>query len=209
MRAYLACQIELDRAVELLLQRLDEAGVLDNTVIVLTADHYPYGLSVEEQSELAGHALDTSFEIYRNGLIIYKKGMIPETVTRPCSALDILPTLSNLFGLDFDSRLYMGQDVFSGAAPLLLFSDRSWITGKGSYYTITEEVTPFGEEELSAEEIAYYNDLVADKFLVSQWILEEDYWRILFGGNLPPDDHEADPENPDGTISPESSNYYE
>lgn len=209
VRAYLACQIELDRAVELLLQRLDEAGVLENTVIVLTADHYPYGLSVEEQSELAGHELDTNFEIYRNALIIYKKGMTPTKVTRPCSALDILPTLSNLFGLDFDSRLYMGQDIFSDAAPLLLFSDRSWITENGSYYTITEEVTSFGEEELSAEEIAYYNGLVADKFLVSQWVLEEDYWRVLFGDNLPPDDHEADPENPDGTISPESSNYYE
>lgn len=209
VRAYLACQIELDRAMELLLQRLDEAGVLENTVIVLTADHYPYGLSIEEQSELAGHELDPHFEIYRNALIIYKKGMEPETVTRPCSALDILPTLSNLFGLDFDSRLYMGQDIFSDAAPFLLFSDRSWMTEDGSYYTIGEELTLFGEKEITTEEIEYYNSIVANKFLVSQWILEEDYWRVLFGDNLPPDDLPHDPENPDGTISPESSNYYE
>lgn len=209
VRAYLACQIELDRAMELLLQRLDEAGVLENTVIVLTADHYPYGLSIEEQSELAGHELDPCFEIYRNALIIYKKGMAPETVTRRCSALDILPTLSNLFGLAFDSRLYMGQDIFSDAAPFLLFSDRSWMTEDGSYYTIGEELTLFGEKEITEEEIAYYNDIVANKFLVSQWVLEEDYWRTLFGDNLPPDDLPNDPENPDGTISPESSNYYE
>ena len=50
VRAYLACQIELDRALELLLQRLDEAGVAENTVIALTGDHYPYGLTDEEQS---------------------------------------------------------------------------------------------------------------------------------------------------------------
>lgn len=209
VRAYLACQIELDRAMELLLQRLEEAGVLENTVIVLTADHYPYGLSIEEQSELAGHELDPHFEIYRNALLIYKKGMAPETVTRRCSALDILPTLSNLFGLDFDSRLYMGQDIFSDAAPFLLFSDRSWITEDGSYYTIGEELTLFGDKEITPEEIEYYNNIVANKFLVSQWILEEDYWRVLFGDNLPPDDLPHDPENPDGTISPESSNYYE
>lgn len=209
VRAYLACQIELDRAMELLLQRLDEAGVLEDTVIVLTADHYPYGLSIEEQSELAGHELDPHFEIYRNALIIYKEGMEPETVTRRCSAPDILPTLSNLFGLDFDSRLYMGQDIFSDAAPFLLFSDRSWMTEDGSYYTIGEEVTLFGEKELTTDEIEYYNSIVANKFLVSQWILEEDYWRVLFGDNLPPDDLPHDPENPDGTISPESSNYYE
>lgn len=209
VRAYLACQIELDRAMELLLQRLDEAGVLENTVIVLTADHYPYGLSIEEQSELAGHELDPHFEIYRNALIIYKKGMQPETITRRCSALDILPTLSNLFGLAFDSRLYMGQDIFSDAAPFLLFSDRSWMTEDGSYYTIGEELTLFGEKEITEEEVAYYNDIVANKFLVSQWVLEEDYWRTLFGDNLPPDDLPNDPENPEGTISPESSNYYE
>ncbi|MGM9553180.1 MAG: LTA synthase family protein [Faecousia sp.] len=209
VRAYLACQIELDRAMELLLQRLEEAGVLENTVIVLTADHYPYGLSIEEQSELAGHELDPHFEIYRNALLIYKKGMEPETVTRRCSALDILPTLSNLFGLDFDSRLYMGQDIFSDAAPFLLFSDRSWMTDDGSYYTIGEELTLFGEKEITTDEIEYYNSITANKFLVSQWILEEDYWRVLFGDNLPPDDLPHDPENPDGTISPESSNYYE
>ena len=83
------------------------------------------------------------------------------------------------------------------------------MTEDGSYYTIGEELTLFGEKEITTEEIEYYNSIVANKFLVSQWILEEDYWRVLFGDNLPPDDLPHDPENPDGTISPESSNYYE
>lgn len=43
-RAYLACQMELDLALENLLRQLDEAGQLENTVIALSADHYPYGL---------------------------------------------------------------------------------------------------------------------------------------------------------------------
>ena len=73
VRAYLACQIELDRALELLLERLEEAGVADNTVIALTADHYPYGLTPEEQSELAGHTLEENFELYRNACILYEK----------------------------------------------------------------------------------------------------------------------------------------
>ena len=216
VRAYLACQIELDRALELLLTRLKEAGVLRSTVIVLTADHYPYGLSLDEQSELAGHELDPHFEIYRNAFIIYKEGRRPETVDKLCCSLDILPTLSNLFGLQFDSRLYMGRDVFSDAPPLLIFSDRSWMTDEASYYTITEELTPFTDTPLTQEEIDYYNDIVADKFLVSQWVLEEDYWRTLFGDNLPPDNvflppgqTAEPPDDPDGTISPESSNEYE
>lgn len=188
VRAYLACQIELDRAVELLLQRLEEAGVLENTVIVLSADHYPYGLTLEEMGELAGHEIDPQYEIYRNACIIYKEGMTPEVIDRPCSSLDLLPTISNLFGLEFDSRLYMGQDIFSDMPPMVLFCDRSWLTDFGAYATLTETYTSYDGEPADQEIIDFYNDVVANRFLVSQWVLETDYWRILFGDNLPPGD---------------------
>ena len=187
VQAYLACQIELDRALELLMRRLEEAGVLENTVIALTADHYPYGLTLEEMSELAGHEIDPRFELYRNACFIYKEGMTPETVDRPCSSLDLLPTLSNLFGLEFDSRLYMGRDMFSDAEPLIIFSDRSWLTEKGAFYSEDETVTSFTEQPLSEDMVRYYNQKIADQFLVSQWILETDYWRTIFGDNLPPE----------------------
>lgn len=180
VRAYLACQIELDRALELLLERLEEAGVADNTVIALTADHYPYGLTPEEQSELAGHTLEENFELYRNACVIYKKGMTPEQVDRPCSSLDLLPTLCNLFGLDFDSRLYMGQDVFSEAEPLVIFSNRSWITDQASYNSQTGEVKSFTGGEISEDYVQSIKDIVSNKFTISAWILDRDYWRILF-----------------------------
>ncbi|MDR0889675.1 MAG: sulfatase-like hydrolase/transferase [Oscillospiraceae bacterium] len=186
VRAYLACNIEFDRAMELLLQRLEEAGVAENTVIAITADHYPYGLTVEEQSELAGHDLEENFELYRNACIIYKKGMEPETVTRACSSLDLLPTLSNLFGTEFDSRLYMGQDVFSEAKPLIIFSNRSWITDQCSYNSLTGEVISLTGEEISDEYVSAVREIVSNKFTVSTWVLEQDYWRTLFGDNLPP-----------------------
>ena len=51
--AYLATQIELDRALENLINKLEEFNKLDNTVIVLTADHYPYALSLDEINELS------------------------------------------------------------------------------------------------------------------------------------------------------------
>ena len=180
VRAYLACQIELDRALELLLERLEEAGVADNTVIALTADHYPYGLTPAEQSELAGHTLEENFELYRNACILYKKGMTPERVERPCSSLDLLPTLCNLFGLDFDSRLYMGQDVFSQAEPLVIFSNRSWLTDRASYNSQTGEVKSLTGGEISEDYVQSIKDMVNNKFTISAWILDRDYWRVLF-----------------------------
>ncbi len=178
-RAYLACNIELDRALELLLARLEEAGVLDNTVIVLSADHYPYGLTLEEISELAGHEVDPEFELYRNACIIYKKGMQSETVTEPCASVDLLPTVLNLMGLPFDSRLLMGRDVFSDADPLVILSNRSFITDKARYNTKTGVLEPTGGEELPEGYLEYYSAVVSNKLAYSAMILDNDYYAKL------------------------------
>lgn len=181
VQAYLACQLELEKSMELLLQRLEEAGVLENTVIVLTADHYPNGLTDEEMSELAGHEISDNFGRFRNGAFIYKAGMTPETVDAPSSHLDLLPTLSNLFGLDFDSRLYMGRDVFSDAEPFVMFRDRSWITDLACYNSNTGEVTNYTDTPVSEEYIQQKHNDLSNRFTVSTWILENDFWRQLFG----------------------------
>jgi len=180
VRAYIATQLELDMSMELLLERLEEAGVLENTVIVLTADHYPNGLTPEEMGELLGHTPESNFEIYRNGCIIWKAGVTPETIDAPASHLDLLPTLSNLFGLEFDSRLYMGRDVFSDAEPLVMFRNRSWITDVARYNSQTGEAEFFEGAGTDDAYVKAINTEVGNRFAVSVRILDNDYWRILF-----------------------------
>lgn len=180
VRAYLSCQLELEKALTLLLEKLEAAGTLDNTVIVMTADHYPNGLTEKQISELLGHSVETNFEIYKNGCIIYKPGMTPETITEPCSHLDLLPTLSNLFGLEFDSRLYMGRDIFSEADPLVIFSDRSWITEDAMYNARTGNVISKTGDPIDEEYIQRISNEVSNRFTVSTRILDYDYWNILF-----------------------------
>ena len=112
VKAYIACNLELEYALEYLMQRLEEAGVADKTCIVLTNDHYPYGLTEDEYNELAGQTLDTTFEKYRNSFICYVPGLSENIVVDEyCSTADILPTLLNLFGVDYDSRLLAGTDT--------------------------------------------------------------------------------------------------
>ena len=183
VRAYIACQLELENSMKLLLERLSEAGVLENTVIVLTADHYPNGLTAEELGELAGSTPEDNFEIYRNGCIIWKQGMTPETIDEPTSHLDLLPTLSNLFGLEFDSRLYMGRDVFSDAEPLVMFRNRSWITDVAQYNSQTGKAEFFGAAGTDSAYVKAINKEVGNRFAVSTRILDYDYWRILFEEN--------------------------
>ena len=181
VKAYLATQLELEKALTILMEELEAKGILENTVIVLNADHYPYGLENEQISELLGHEVETNFELYKNQCIIYKAGMTPETIDEPCSTLDLLPTLSNLFGLEFDSRLYMGRDVFSDSEPFVMFNNRSWITDKCSYNSVTGEVINFTDEEVTDEYVKKHKTDLNNRFKVSAMILENDYWRALFG----------------------------
>lgn len=180
-KAYIACQLELDRALEYLIQRLTEAGVADRTVIALSADHYPYGWEKEKLDEIAGHKIDPDFEIYRNNFILWNPGMKENVVIdKPCSSMDILPTLSNLFGITYDSRLLMGQDILSDAEPLVFLSNRSFITDKVMYNSENGKVTNLTNKPVSDDYIKNMNNIVKNKFTVSKSILENDYYRYVF-----------------------------
>ena len=180
-RAYIASQVELDRALEKLIQMLEEAGVADRTVIALSADHYPYGWEKEKLDELAGHVVDPNFEVFRNHFILWNSGMKENIIVEePCSSLDILPTLSNLFGLEYDSRLLMGSDIFSDAQPLVLLNNRSFITDKVMYNSDTGDVINLTGEELPEDYIKNLNKIVKNKFTVSQSIVKKDYYRYVF-----------------------------
>lgn len=179
-QAYLACNIELDLAVEYLLQQLEQAGVLEDTVICLVPDHYPYGLSKESIDELAGHEVEENFELYRSVLFLWSGDMEGAvTVSKPCSNLDILPTLSNLFGLEYDSRLLMGRDILSDSEGLVVFSNHSFITEHGRYNARTDEFVPYDDVAVPESYARGILDQVNDMFYYSAVVLENDYYAKL------------------------------
>lgn len=188
VKAYLACQIELEKALTYLMEQLEKSGQLEHTLIAISADHYPYGLTKEEMEELAGHAIDDNFELYKNAFILYNSQMTPEVYSSPASSLDILPTLSNLMGLTFDSRLLMGRDLFSDTQPLVIFSNRSFITNEGSYNTkngkfLQNENQPVFDEATIKAYRKQISNIINAKFYYSAKILEKDYYRLVFNNN--------------------------
>lgn len=181
-KAYLASQVELELAVRELLEQLEAAGKLDDTVIVLSGDHYPYGLQDEEISELLGHPVDPDFEKYKSTLILWNSEMEqPVQVDKYCSSLDVMPTLANLFDLEYDSRLLAGRDILSDEPGLVIFSNYSFLSDRGRYQFPREAFAPWGEPQ--PDDAAYVADmiqLVRDRFRYSALILDEDYYRHLF-----------------------------
>lgn len=176
-KAYLACQMELELAMQNLMQQLEAAGQLENTVICLTADHYPYGLAKEAIDELAGHVVGERFELYRSTLILWSADMKEAVkIEKPCCSLDILPTLSNLFGLNYDSRLLMGRDILSDSPGLAVFSDCSYITELGRYNAKEDTFTPSPGIQVPADYPQKMLKNVQDMFTYSGKILENDYY---------------------------------
>jgi phosphoglycerol transferase MdoB-like AlkP superfamily enzyme len=195
VKAYLACQLEVEMMLTELVERLEAAGKLDNTVFVMGTDHYPYGLSDSSLAELYGiplEGLHSNFELYRNTLIIWNSAMKePIYIDTPCSAIDILPTVSNLFGLPFDSRLMAGTDVLSGTDPIVIVNfDKgagswNWLTRYGSYKTVGKVFTTNEGFSASQAEINAYvkqiNNLISAKRVATFNVLEYDYYSFVFG----------------------------
>lgn len=182
IKAYIASQIELDRALELLINKLAEKNILDNTVIVLSSDHYPYGLSVAEMKEIM-NIEDQKLDIHKNHLIIWNNQMKkPIEINKYAQSIDIVPTVLNLFGVNFDSRLLIGRDILSSSEGLVIFNDRSWITEYGKYNATKKTFTPF-KDNVTNEYIDNINNVVYNKYVVSKNILENNYYKYILGGN--------------------------
>ena len=195
-QAYIATQLELDAALKTLVDKLEAAGIADDTVICLSADHYPYAMTTEGSdpyySELSGITdTDAYTTRYKNALILWCGDMESEQVDIPCTAVDILPTLSNLFGLPYDSRLLSGRDVFadnydgdklSTAMPLAVVPTtigKGWVTPAGTYEPQTGVFTLNPGHTVSDDYVETVNAIVAAKYSYAARIVETDYYRLL------------------------------
>lgn len=179
-RAYLACNIELDKAIGVLLQKLEETGHDKDTVIMLAPDHYPYGLDSESLNALAGKELD-QFSMYQSCFLIWSADMEnPIVIDKPVSSLDILPTVSNLFDLEYDSRLMMGTDMLSDTQSPVIFQDHSWLTAYGRYNAAADHYTPIIATGSDDYYVSSINRQVDQKFTYSKLILRKDFFRHLW-----------------------------
>lgn len=178
-KAYIACNIELDKALEYLVSELDKAGKLDKTVICLSSDHYPYGMNIQALEELAGRPLEGTLDIYRNSLILWNSEMEAVEIDKACSALDLMPTLLNLFGFPYDSRLFAGHDMLSDSPSMVAFADRSFITDKISYYKKDKTVTQLTDEITDEEYLASMKSVVKNMNNFSSRVINNNYYHYV------------------------------
>lgn len=179
VRGYIATQMELDMAIETLMAKLEEVGKLDDTVFVLLADHYPYNLPIEHINLLSDYERDSLIEANSNNLIIYNSKMDSVTVDKVGMSIDVLPTVLNLFGFSYDSRIIMGKDILSTTEGIAIFKDKSWVTDKGTYYAGSGKFKPTGDD-VSTDYVDNINSIVNNRVAISRMIVESNYYKSIF-----------------------------
>ena len=179
VKAYIATQIELDNSLKLLIDKLEVANILDDTVIVLLADHYPYALSISEINEISKYERDSNFEVNHNKLIIWNNKMDKVQIDKVSASPDVLPTVYNLFGVNYDSRLFAGTDILSTCEGLAIFGNRSWITNKGRYNSTTNTYLGL-DVNADSDYINKINSIVASKINFSREVIENNSYKIIF-----------------------------
>ncbi len=191
VKGYLACNIELDAAMEYLIGQLEAQDMADHTVIVIGADHFPYGLdddgplgSLPYTSELYGYDVQTYFQRDHNRLIIWSGALEDEdpiVVDTPTSSIDVLPTLLNLFGCEWDSRLLPGRDVFSNKKPLVFNLSYDWKTDLGTFFANTGTFVPVSGVFIPKGYVEATSADVANRITYCHGVLTSDYYRHVFG----------------------------
>ena len=177
VKYYLSTQIELDNMIGLLFEELEKNNKLDDTVIVLVPDHVPYGLSTDEMNELSEVDRNDEFYKYKSNLVIYNKNINKYLSNNNyCSNIDILPTILNLYGFEFDSRLFMGRDILSNNDGVVVFGNRNIITKNYKYSNMNDVM--YGKLDKN-----YLNEIknnIYMKYRISRLILENNYYNYLF-----------------------------
>ncbi len=168
-----------DDALGILLDELTDLNLLDDTVIVVYADHYPYVINSATQKALLNRSFD-NIEKEKVPFVISNpslKGTINHSYT---SFLNIAPTIFNLFDLEYDPRIYFGEDLFSQEfSNIIVTHNRSWKGDLGFYNIETGRVLYNGDEKYESDDIKKLNEKIKNDVKISNLIVKYDYFNKL------------------------------
>ena len=170
----------MEKQNNLLIDELEEANLLDNTVILFFADHYPYAISKPQLQPLFDYDLELYSNVDRTPMMIYNPGLEHQEFLQYTTYMNFLPTLLNLFDIDYDPRYYAGEDIFSDDySNLVIFNNGSWISDIAYYDATSSKIEYFTDKEYNSDEIVSINTKVNNKIKMSNLAIRTNYFNYL------------------------------
>ena len=112
-----------DRAIGEFIENLKEAGLYDNSIIVIYGDHYALtntDATIDEQVKSMLGRRYTIYDVFKVPCIIHIPGSgYTETVEKAGGHLDVLPTLLYLLGIENDKAVMFGSNLLDGGEGLV------------------------------------------------------------------------------------------
>lgn len=180
VRRYMSKLKILDDGLGILIDGLENRGILDDTVIVLYGDHYPYGINTNRLNKALDYDTNEDMNAEQVPFVIYNSAVEPKKFDQYTFYLNILPTLANLFDLDYDPRLYLGTDLLSkDAESLTVFADGSWKNEIGFYNAKKNKIKYYTDKTYTTEELADINQTINTKVNISSKVIKENYFEYL------------------------------
>ncbi|HOB25599.1 MAG TPA: sulfatase-like hydrolase/transferase [Bacilli bacterium] len=163
-----------------MLNGLEEKGTLDDTVLVLYGDHYPNGISTNNLNEALSYDTSLDMNAERVPFVIYNSEVTTGVKYHQYTTyVNILPTVANLFNLNYDPRVYMGTDLFSDDYnSMSVFADGSW-KNEYAYYNASTGEVKYYKEHYSSSDIQRINSIIQAKLEMSSLAIETNYFNYL------------------------------
>jgi len=177
--------MDFDKAVGTMMNKLQENGDLDNTTIVMFADHNTYynnlsyyakGIEEKYNSEL----YRVPFMIYDQELKYeYEKNEGTNEISKFTTTSDMLPTICDLFGIKAYKNLYYGTSMFVKGVESVIFSRAYgiFVTDKLICYSVKELV--YKSEDYKEEDLISF-EARAKILLAKQEYLDKIYYNDYF-----------------------------
>lgn len=180
---YLEAVHYTDEALGEFVEKLQNSGMLDNTVLAIYGDHH--GIPKDNEKELAEFLRKESFtsmewqQLQKVPMIIKVPGadnMIESTVG---GSVDFMPTILNIMGIEDKNQPSLGRDLLNSQEGLVTLRNGSFVT-KGMIYISNEnkcydtltgielEVSKYIHKKQEAEQLLDYSDTIIKFDLVDE-----------------------------------------
>ena len=158
-----------DEAIGEFITKLDNLGVLEDTVIVIYGDH-DAKFTIKQYEEYLGKDIDfyEYEQLTKVPLIIWAKDkQVQGEITKIMGAYDVMPTLANMF--DFEYEYALGHDIFSVDENIVVFPNGNWVTDKVYY---NNQLSDYKEYSEVSEEYLKENETKAKKVVeISNYLI--------------------------------------
>lgn len=156
---YVTTVMEFDEALGIMMEDLEQKGLLENTTVVLFGDHNSYYQQLSNYvKNIEDYDTDNYFtDLYKVPFMIYDSDLEHRVIDKFTCTADIVPTVLDLLGINIYSNMFYGNSVFSPKESVLYSRAYGVFIGEGVVGRSMNSIL-YKDKAVSNEYMRYFNE---------------------------------------------------